>query len=162
MAATAGELDRVQIIDFDTDLAEDFKRLNVEWLEKYFWVEPIDEIVLSDPGGQIIEPGGHILFAALDTAIVGTAALKHHGNGVYELTKMAVTERHQGVGIGRALLVASIARFEAVDGRQLYLESHSSLETALGLYASAGFCHSPRPAPSEYARSDVYMVYRPS
>ena len=42
----------------------------------------------------------------------------------------------------------------------MYLESHSSLEVALGLYERAGFVHEARPAPSPYQRADVYMVFR--
>lgn len=104
--------------------------------------------------------GGSILFAQSGKEIVGTVALKHHGNGCYELTKMAVTARFQGAGIGRLLLRAAIRRFEELRGTKLYLESHSSLTTALALYEAAGFTHAARPAPSEYERSDVYMVYR--
>ena len=48
----------VQIIPSESRYAADFKRLNVEWLEKYFTVEPIDEKVLSDPEAAILRPGG--------------------------------------------------------------------------------------------------------
>ena len=91
---------------------------------------------------------------------VGTVALKHHGNEVFELTKMAVTEGHQGRGLGRALMGAAVDRFEAMGGVSMYLESHSSLGPALALYESAGFHHQAPPAPSDYERADVYMVYR--
>ena len=80
--------------------------------------------------------------------------------GRYELTKMAVTTAAQGLGAGRRLGEAVIDRYRALGGTSLYLESHSSLAPALALYESLGFRHSPRPAPSEYARSDVYMEYR--
>ena len=152
---------RLEIIDFSPDYSAAFAQLNREWLEKYFRVEPIDDTVLSDPAATIVAHGGVILFAKTDDEIVGTAALKHHGDGNFELTKMAVTADRQGTGIGRALLSAVIARYEAIGGARLYLESHSSLLPALRLYESAGFVHAAAPAPSEYQRADVYMVYRP-
>ena len=154
MAATA-----VEIVDYAPELAANFRDLNVEWLDKYFVVEPIDHEVLGDPDGQVIAGGGAILFARLDGSIVGTVALKHHGDGVYELTKMAVTERCQGAGVGRRLMQACLDRYAELGGRRLFLESHSSLKPALHLYESAGFQHAARAVPSDYARADVYMVF---
>lgn len=150
----------VQILEFSSELSRHFHDLNVEWLEKYFRVEPIDEDIMGNPQARVIDPGGIILFASMDDRVLGTVALKHHGDGVYELTKMAVTAESQGLGIGRRLMQACIGRFEQIGGRKLYLESHSSLAPALALYESAGFEHTDRPEPSDYERSDVYMVWR--
>ena len=150
----------VEILDFDPSLAAHFRDLNVEWLEKYFRVEPLDHEVLNHPIKHVIEPGGAILFARVGGQVVGTAALKHHGNAVYELTKMAVTENSQGLGIGRRLLEASIDRYRELGGEKLYLESQSGLGTAVGLYERSGFRHEAPPRPPAYERADVYMVYR--
>ncbi len=149
----------IEIIDFEPALAADFERLNREWLEALFTVEPIDARILADPQRYILDPGGHILFARSTSEIVGTAALKHAGDGRYELTKMAVTPAARGLGAGRQLAEAVVARFRELHGSCLYLESHSSLAPALALYESLGFRHRPRTTPSEYARADVYMVY---
>lgn len=149
------------VVDWSPDYGDAFGRLNREWLEKYFRVEPIDEKVLADPQASILDDGGFILYVANGDTAVGTVALKHQGDGVFELTKMAVTEGHQGSGLGRLLMCAAIDRFEEIEGSFLYLESHSSLGPALALYESAGFHHEPPPAPSDYERADVYMVYRP-
>lgn len=151
---------RVEILDFAPCYATAFEQLNREWLERSFRVEAIDELVLSDPQGGIIAHGGAILFARIAAEIVGTVALKHHGERVFELTKMAVTPAARGRGIGHALLAAAIDRYAALAGVTLYLESHSSLATAIRLYENAGFVHVAPPAPSEYARADVYMIYR--
>ena len=150
----------LQIVDFQPAYADAFLRLNEEWLEKYFWIEDVDRTVLTDPQGEIIDHGGYILFARLGNDIIGTAALKHQGDATFELTKMAVTAAEQGAGVGRALMIASIEQFEAAGGKKLYLETNSSLSTAIGLYESAGFVHAVAPAVSEYARADTYMIYR--
>ena len=152
----------IAIVDFSSRYASAFARLNIEWLEEYFHVEPIDHQILSDPQANIIDSGGAILFACRGNEIIGTVALKHHGHGAYELTKMAVTRACQGAGAGRLLLKAAIQRYSKLGGSHLYLESHSSLKTALALYEASGFVHTPRPSPSEYERSDVHMVYRPA
>lgn len=150
----------VAIVEFAPPLARAFHDLNIEWLEKYFRVEALDRAVLNDPEQEIICHGGAILFAIRNGEPLGTVALKHHGAGHYELTKMAVTSMAQGVGIGRRLLAACIAKFHEIGGSKLYLESHSSLAQALHLYESAGFEHTAPPVPSPYQRADVYMVYR--
>ena len=153
--------DTVRILDFDPRWRADFARLNIAWLERWFVVEPIDREVLSDPEHHILADGGRVLFAVdADDRAVGTVALKHEGDGVYELTKMAVDPSQQGRGIGRRLLEAAIAAYRANGGRELFLESSSKLAPALHLYESAGFHHRPAPRPgSHYARADVYMVW---
>jgi len=76
---------------------------------------------------------------------------------------MAVTEAYQGLGVGRRLLMAAIATFEAKARGELFLETSSALAPAIKLYESVGFVHAARPpGPSHYERADVYMVYRRS
>ena len=148
------------IVDYDPRWRADFARLNLDWLERYFVVEPIDRAVLSDPETHILAPGGRVLFAVDDGRAVGTVALKHEGDGVYELTKMAVDPVAQGRGIGALLMAGALAAFQAMQGRELFLESSSKLDTALRLYERSGFSHRPAPRPgSHYARADVYMVW---
>ena len=75
---------------------------------------------------------------------------------------MAVAPEARGQGLGRALMVSALARFHALGGRELFLESSSKLRTAIALYESVGFEHRPAPRPgSHYARADVYMVWKP-
>lgn len=149
----------VEIIPFEPRYREDFKRLNAAWLEKFFRVEPVDEEVLSNPERRIVEPGGRILFARVDGEIAGTCALMPEGDR-FELTKMAVDERFQGLGLGRKLLEAALAAFRELEATELFLESSSKLTTAIRLYETSGFVHTPRPGASHYERADVYMVYK--
>ena len=62
----------IEIVDYRSELRSDFERLNREWLESLFRVEPIDARVLGDPERYVIAPGGHILFALTPEAVVGT------------------------------------------------------------------------------------------
>ena len=92
---------------------------------------------------------------------MGTGALIKAGRSRFELSKMAVTQRYQGLGIGRRLLEAAIQQFRKIGARELFLESNRKLTPALRLYESSGFHHAPRPGEaSHYQRSNVYMVYR--
>lgn len=51
---------KVSVVSFQTQLAKQFYDLNIEWLKTYFYVEPYDEKVLSQPKKYIIDRGGHI------------------------------------------------------------------------------------------------------
>lgn len=153
----------VEIIDYQPELAKDFYELNVEWLKKYFFIEALDEKILSDPEKAIIQPGGVIIFARYQQQIVGTCALIASVPGHYEIAKMAVTDQYQGLGIGRKLLHAIIERFHQLKGKQLTLETNRKLETAVGLYRAAGFVPVPPPEGEKvYQRADLHMVYQPA
>jgi len=152
---------QITVIPYETRYREAFKTLNVEWLERFFTIEPIDKQVLSHPE-NILSDGGHIFFARYGSEIVGTCALIRSGPAEFELSKMAVSQKYQGVGIGRKLLAAVIARYSEYLGHSLYLETNSILVPAITLYESLGFRHAQRPAgPSHYQRGNVYMVYSP-
>lgn len=154
----------LRIVDFDPRWRADFARLNLEWLQRWFVVEPIDREVLSDPERHVLASGGRVLFAVLhdgaDARAVGTVTLRRESEGVYELTKMAVEPGLRGSGIGRRLPLGAIEAFQAMQGRELFLESSTKLGPALALYESVGFRHRPAPRPgSHYERADVYMVW---
>lgn len=146
------------IIEFESRYAADFKQLNLEWLELYFRVEPMDEKILSLPE-DILRNGGAIWLAQEGGVIVGCCALIAKSERTYELSKMAVTTSAQGKGLGRRLLEASVKSFADIGGRQLFLETNTALKAAIALYESAGFEHQQRPHPSPYERANVYMVY---
>lgn len=153
----------VRIADYHPRWRGDFARLNTEWLERWFVVEPIDREVLSDPETHILAGGGKVLFAVDgNDRVLGTVALLHDRGGIYELTKMAVEPAARGRGIGRLLMTGALDAWRRLGGSELFLESSSKLAPALALYESIGFRHRPAPRPgSHYARADVYMVYEP-
>ncbi len=153
----------VRVVRFDPRWRDDFADLNLEWLRRWFVVEAHDRDVLGNPEHHILADGGHILFATdAEGHALGTVALKHDGEGVYELTKMAVTPDARGRGIGRLLMDAALALYRSLDGCELYLESSSSLTNAIAMYERSGFRHHPAPrAGSHYARADVHMIWEP-
>ena len=136
-----------------------FRSLNEEWISHYFVLEPKDIEVLRDPDTHILDKNGRILVASHDGHAVGCVALIPMGNGVYELSKMAVSPLLRGQGIGRRLIEYAIAEARALGATSLFLGSSSRLKNAVHLYESIGFHHVP---PSElpemhYARADVFM-----
>lgn len=133
------QLATVEIIDYRPRYQKDFKRLNLEWLEKYFSVEPVDKQVLDDPQGQIIDRGGAILFARLDRKIVGTAALIKPDDKTFEIAKMAVTEKARGRQVGRKLTLAALELAGKDGASRVILHTSPKLTAAMSLYHSVGF-----------------------
>lgn len=146
----------VTIIDFTDERKDAFRILNEEWLNKYFSVEPIDAELLSDPKKVILDKGGRIFYAVIDGQIVGTAALINEGNGIFELGKMAVTEAHQGAGIGKKLLEHSLVTAKGIGAKKVILYSNTALASAIHLYRKFGFVEVPLDE-SQYQRSNIKM-----
>ena len=131
--------DNIEIIDFSDDQKEAIKRLNYEWLEKYFQVEKNDVISLSNPKEEIIDKGGFIFYAKLNDEIVGTASLLKKNESTFELGKMAVSGKAQGLKIGTLLLEHCLDFAKQKDIKTILLYSNTQLKSALHLYRKYGF-----------------------
>ena len=127
--------------------------LNEEWITRYFTLEKMDRETLGDPEKKILEKGGYIFMAYAGDQAVGCVALIPIGNGVYELSKMAVSPELRGLGIGRRLLQHAIAQAKRIGARSLFLGSNAKLENAVHLYESVGFRHV---APGEHSAHALY------
>ncbi len=136
-----------------------FRELNEAWIRQYFVIEPKDIEVLSDPVGQILRPGGHIVMAIAGDRAVGCCALLAMPEHGYEIGKMAVAEDFRGKGVGRKLLARVVELAREIGAKRLYLETSTKLPNAIHLYESQGFTYLPpeRIRKSPYARSDLYM-----
>jgi len=151
-------LGEVQIVEYAPQYAEHFKTLNIEWLEKYFYVEDYDNEVLSNPQKYIIDKGGSIYFALLAGEVVGTCALMQPKPGAYELTKMAVTSKAQGKQAGKKLGLRIIEKAREMKLDMIFLESNKKLTPALTLYEKLGFKYMHKDVnTSAYERANVYM-----
>ncbi|WP_034924079.1 GNAT family N-acetyltransferase [Gillisia sp. CAL575] len=147
----------MDILTYSPKYAEDFKNLNIAWLEKYFWVEPHDEEVLGDPEKYIIEPGGSIFFVKEDNKIIGTVALMKMEDNIFELTKMAIIPAAQGKRIGQQLMEHTINFARQKNWEKLIIYSNRKLENAVYIYKKYGFTEIPIEENNPYSRGDIKM-----
>jgi N-acetylglutamate synthase-like GNAT family acetyltransferase len=147
---------QVEIIPFSPALKEYIKTLNKEWLQKYFRVEEKDEIVLSNPQEEIIDKGGMIFYAKYNEEILGTVSLMKVDETTFELSKMAVSDKAQGLGIGNQLLVHCLTVAEENNIKKLFLYSNRILLPAIHLYEKFGFSEVSLGNVS-YERADIKM-----
>ena len=146
----------VIIIPFSPESKEEIKILNLEWLKKYFKVEAKDERMLSDPQGEIIDKGGMIFYAKYNNKIVGTVSLLKINETTFELSKMAVTDSVQGLGIGNKLIqhCMLVAQQKAI--LKFILYSNRKLLPAIYLYEKFGFKEVSLES-GNYERADIKM-----
>ncbi|MGA1386370.1 MAG: GNAT family N-acetyltransferase, partial [Flavobacteriaceae bacterium] len=137
----------------------DFKSLNIEWLEAYFQVEPIDHQVLSHPATEIIQPGGHIFMAERQGKTIGTYAFIKKSDGVYEFSKMAIDPTLRGMGFGQFMLDHALTWAKVNRWTKILLYSNTKLENAIHLYRKNGFVEIPLEKEVIYSRGNIKMEY---
>jgi putative acetyltransferase len=156
----------VSIIPYSPQYQADFKRLNIEWISRYFAVEPHDLEQLEHPEIHVMPRNGQIFLAKIGEEVLGCVAMVNTGTpdrgapeqGVteFELAKMAVSPTAQGKGIGKKLCLAAIDYARQLGAKKIWLESNRILTPALTMYASVGFREVPS-IPTPYARADIRM-----
>lgn len=153
----------VEIVKFTPELAKYFYSINAQWVSGMFYMEDIDEMILSNPQKHIIDQGGQIWFAKHKVlGVIGTCAVKSFGNNWYELTKMGVLESARGLKAGEVLLQAVLADCQKLSMDTLFLLTNSICKPAIHLYEKNGFVHDQGIKDKFnglYERSDVFMRY---
>ena len=146
----------LEIIPFKEEFASYFYELNVAWLKKYFYVEPYDQLVLSNPQIYILDKGGFIFFGRYQNEIVGVVSLINQGS-FFELSKMAVTPEFQGLKFGLQLMEFAIEFAKSKGWENLILYSNRKLVPAINLYSKLGFKEIPLETDVNYERADIKM-----
>ena len=131
----------VEIIDYSGEYAEDFRDLNLEWLDGYNLTESHDLEVINHPKEAILDKGGYIFLAKEGDRIIGTAGIANEGDSIYELVKMTVTPEFRGKGISKMLIEKCLEKARELKAKKIFLYSNSQLQTAISLYKKYGFVH---------------------
>ena len=146
----------IEIIDYSDKYADDFKQLNLEWLNKYNLAESHDLKIINHPRETIIDRGGYVYLAKDGDKIVGTAGLANEGNSIFELVKMGVVPAYQGKGISKLLLEKCLTKARELSAKKIFLYSNSQLIPAITLYKKYGFVHVD-PSDSPLLTADIKM-----
>ncbi|WP_324198711.1 GNAT family N-acetyltransferase [Nocardia amamiensis] len=161
-SVATGQIDTIVVEPMSSSAdARAFKELNEEWIVELFSLEPADSVKLDNPEREIVAEGGQVLIARDGADIVGCVALVSEGDGVFELSKMAVARDRRGRGLGRIILQEAIDYARRQGATALFLGSSTKLADAVHLYESVGFVHVPSDqiGPMPYERADVFMRY---
>jgi GNAT superfamily N-acetyltransferase len=146
----------LQVVTYDDRYRDAFARLNLEWIEALFEVEPRDRTILADPQGMIVAPGGEVFFLLAQGEAVGTVAMMSIDGG-FDLTKMAVAPHARGKGYGERLIQSALDWARGHDAARVTLCSNTQLTPALSLYRKHGFRTVQGGAKAEWKRCDIMM-----
>lgn len=148
----------IEIVPYEPRFRETFVELNKEWITKYFEMEEADLRALEHPQEYILDKGGYIAVGCYRGEPVGVCALIRMDDPTYdyELSKLAVSPKAQGLGMGVMLCEAVIEQARRLGARKLYLESNTRLHPAIHIYRKVGFLELPK-RPSEYKRANIWM-----
>ncbi|MFW2568136.1 GNAT family N-acetyltransferase [Aliarcobacter butzleri] len=149
----------IKIVKLSPKYKEDFKKINLWWIGEYFEVEESDIKVLNEPEKYIIDMGGEIFLALYKDEVVGTCALikSKNENFDFELAKLAVLSKVQGLKLGLLLSQAVITEAKNRGGKTIFLETNSVLTPAVSLYKKLGFEEIPN-FKSKYKRVNLVML----
>jgi predicted GNAT family N-acyltransferase len=147
----------ISIIPFEPQYASNFKKLNIAWIKKYFYVEDKDIEILENYENSILKKGGVIFIAKYNETVVGCFSFLKINELTYELGKMAVDENFQGHNIGQNLLKFAIDFAQKSKWDKIILYSSTKLLHALYLYKKYGFIEVELENNLPYIRSDIKM-----
>ena len=86
-----------------------------------------------------MDKGGYIFFAKYKNEIVGTISLIPEDNNIFEIAKLAVTEKYQNNGIAKILIDKALKTAKNEEIEKIILYSNSKLNKAYKLYKNYVF-----------------------
>ncbi len=147
---------------FEPGLREHFRRLNQQWLERYFRVEEVDRRIVrrSRRAGPSMS-AARFSSPPMRARSWVPARSSRESEGVYELSKMGVDENYRGLGAGRKPLDEAIAEAPP-SGRPVSCSwSRTAASIGPGMYERAGFVRQPSIRPGLALRAGgCLLVYQ--
>lgn len=146
----------IKIVGYQPIYKKDFIRLNKAWLEEFFYVEPHDLETFETIESDIIEKEGEIFFCLVNNEVAGTVAMIKTDKETFELAKLAVDKKFQGLKLSHKLMEACIEFAKLKNAKKIFLMSSTKLDTALNLYKKHNFIEVPLDE-TDYERADIQM-----
>ena len=97
------------------------------------------EAELAALPGKYAPPGGCLLLAVEEGRVAGCVAMRPFDDGRCEMKRLYLRPAFQGRGLGRQLADRVVSEARAVGYKGMLLDTLSSMDAAIRLYASLGF-----------------------
>ncbi|KAI9301078.1 acyl-CoA N-acyltransferase [Cunninghamella echinulata] len=147
---------KLYVTTYDPIYKQDFKKINLHWIEKYFTVEPSDIHQLDHPEENILQPGGEMFFLVENNQVVGTVVMvmKH---GQCELGKLAIVDHLQSKGYSHPLMKEAIQWAKDKKLPDILILCSTLLAAPVRLYRKYGFETIYEGKHPDYDRCDLVM-----
>lgn len=103
---------------------------------------PMDLLLTADPSEKLVKDyleSGHCYTAEIDKQTAGVFVLLKISSYTIELINIAVDERYQGKGIGKALVKDAIQKAKDLGFKKIEVGTGNSSIDQLALYQKCGF-----------------------
>ena len=145
----------------NTDICQIIQQVGAQYGAVGEGFGPADAEVLCMSQHYLTEQRSQYLVAMIAGKVVGGAGIAPflHYSDVCELKKLFLLPSSQGFGIGKALTRACLAFAVEQGYQQCYLDTLSSMQSAISLYEQLGFTHLTQPlAGTLHGGCDVWML----
>lgn len=140
----------MKIVKYEKKYEKTFKELSLNWIEKYFSVEPEDLRTINNVE-TLIDNGAMVLFIVENDVVLSTCMIRPIENDVWEIGKLATNANYLGNGAGSKVFEACIHYAKKHGAKKIVLFSHTSLQPAIHIYEKFNFREVPV-TNTEYAR----------
>ena len=103
---------------------------------------PMELLLLADPSAELVHEylgRGTCFLAEQEGEVIGVYVLLPTRPGTIELVNVAVTESHQGQGIGKQLVLHAVETAKALGCQTIEVGTGSTSISQLALYQKCGF-----------------------
>lgn len=103
---------------------------------------PLELLLTADPSEELVKDyleSGHCFTAEIDKQIVGVFVLLKISSDTIELINIAVDEKFQGRGMGKALVKDAIQKAKDMGYKTIEVGTGNSSISQLALYQKCGF-----------------------
>lgn len=103
---------------------------------------PMELLLTADPSATLIKgylDRGHCYIAEIDNQTAGVYVLVENNSDTAELINIAANEKHQGKGIGKALVKDAIQKAKDMGYKTIEVGTGNSSISQLALYQKCGF-----------------------
>jgi len=122
----------------EADLARQLFREYANEIGLDLCFQGFDEELRTLPG-KYSPPTGRLFLIVENGAAVACGALRPFQSEIAEMKRLYVCPTFRAHGYGRRLAEQLVSEARTIGYRAIYLDTHSSMQAARGLYASLGF-----------------------
>ncbi len=132
----------MEIVEYNEKYRDDFVNLNLDWISRFYEVEPFDREMLEHVD-RYIDSGSMIFFAIENEDVLATCMIEPHEDNTWEICKLAAKGQYTGKGAGSAVFEACINYAVQHGAKKLELVTGRKLGPALHIYRKFGFREIP-------------------